>query len=69
MEKKRCFLCYLRLTPVRNLIGYLVLRMIGDTAIHVSGDYGSLQSVWGKKKGMEVDTFTVIHLRSLLPVV
>jgi len=63
---------YLRLTPVRNLIGYLLLCMIGDTAIHFSGGLRvSLKCVrkGEKKEKGRVDIFTVIHLAPLLPVV
>lgn len=59
--------CYLCLAPVRNLIGYLVPRMIGDISIHVSfGDYRSLQSEWSEeKKEFTVDILTVIRLHGV----
>lgn len=44
--KRRCFLCYLFLTPVRKLTGYLVLCINGDSAIHFSWDY--------REKGMKL---------------
>lgn len=61
-KRKKSFLCYLCLTPVRNLIGYLRLRMIGDTAIHSSGDYGSLQSVLGGGWGWHLCCYSLTQL-------